>query len=90
MQYLYIHFILLFLYSQATMTSDKWKLIWGQEYLLKQTQPLQSQNTQLYNIMEDPNEIYNQDMNFPEVYQEHKFIILIYFYRLSFDFKMKF
>eukprot|EP00090_Calanus_glacialis_P001505 TRINITY_DN11078_c0_g1_i1.p1 TRINITY_DN11078_c0_g1~~TRINITY_DN11078_c0_g1_i1.p1 ORF type:complete len:485 (-),score=87.39 TRINITY_DN11078_c0_g1_i1:134-1588(-) len=52
---------------QATMTSDKWKLIWGQEYLLKQTQPLQSQNTQLYNIMEDPNEIFNQDKNFPEI-----------------------
>ena len=49
------------------MTSDKWKLIWGQEYLLKQTQPLQSQNTQLYNIMEDPNEIFNQDQYFPEV-----------------------
>ena len=49
------------------MTSDKWKLIWGQEYLLKQRQPLQSQNTQLYNIMEDPNEIFNQDKNFPEV-----------------------
>ena len=49
------------------MTWDKWKLIWGQSYLLKQSNQLESLNTQLYNIMEDPNEMTNQDKKFPEV-----------------------
>ena len=49
------------------MTWDQWKLIWGQSYLLKQSKQLESLNTQLYNIMEDPNEMTNQDEKFPEV-----------------------
>jgi len=52
---------------QATISSGKWKLLWGQEYLLKKPQVQQRLNTQLYDIMEDPNEVNNLDEKYPEV-----------------------
>jgi len=52
---------------QATITRDRWKLIWGQEYLLKKSQPYQKRKVQLYDIIEDPNEIENIAKEYPEV-----------------------
>jgi len=61
---------------QATITSDKYKLIWGQEYLLKKAQPYQKTKTQLYNIMEDPNEMINLKAEYPETVEKLKTEIL--------------
>eukprot|EP00090_Calanus_glacialis_P016104 TRINITY_DN2526_c0_g1_i7.p1 TRINITY_DN2526_c0_g1~~TRINITY_DN2526_c0_g1_i7.p1 ORF type:complete len:201 (+),score=36.36 TRINITY_DN2526_c0_g1_i7:66-605(+) len=61
---------------QATITSDKWKLIWGQEYLLKKSQPYQKMKTQLYNIIKDPNELENLDSKYPELVELLKTEIL--------------
>ena len=52
---------------QAAITSGKWKLIWGQDYLLKKPQPFQSKKKRLYDIMNDPNEIYELSKQNPEV-----------------------
>lgn len=52
---------------QATMTSDNWKLILGQEYLLKKPQPHQVDRSQLYDIWLDPSESKNLVNQYPEV-----------------------
>ena len=50
---------------QAAITKGKYKLIWGQEYLLKKPQKQQSENIQLYEIFNDPSETTNLAEEFP-------------------------
>lgn len=52
---------------QAAVTSGKWKMIWGQEYLLKKPQPFQSKKVQLYDIIDDPNEVKDVSSENPEL-----------------------
>ena len=42
-------------------------MIWGQEYLLKKPQPFQSKKVQLYDIIDDPNEVNDVSIENPEV-----------------------
>ena len=44
----------------GAIRSDRWKLIWGQDYLLKQDKHERSCDVQLFNIKKDPNETKNE------------------------------
>jgi len=61
---------------QAAITYDQWKLIWGQEYLLKKTQPHQRDRVQLYDVFEDPSERINVASEHPEVVEMLKAEVL--------------
>ena len=52
---------------KATISKDQYKLIWGQEYLLKKPQKQQSRKVQLYDVFEDPSENKNLAEEFPDV-----------------------
>lgn len=41
---------------QATISSGQWKLIWGQDYLLKKRQPQFKDRALLYDVYQDPGE----------------------------------
>ena len=52
---------------KATISKDQYKLIWGQEYLLKKPQKQQSQKVQLYDVFKDPSESQNLADEFPDL-----------------------
>ena len=52
---------------KATISKDQYKLIWGQEYLLKKPQKQQSLNVQLYDVFKDPSENQNLAEEFPDL-----------------------
>ena len=56
-----------FLILEATISKDQYKLIWGQEYLLKKPQKQQSQKVQLYDVFKDPSESQNLADEFPDL-----------------------
>ena len=61
---------------QATVSSGQWKLIWGQEYLLKKSQPHFRDRALLYDVFADPAERTNQAHNQPEVVDRLKAIVM--------------
>ena len=52
---------------KATISKDQYKLIWGQEYLLKKPQKQQSRKVQLYDVFKDPSENTNLAEEFPDL-----------------------
>ena len=52
---------------KATISKDQYKLIWGQEYLLKKPQKQQSRKVQLYDVFQDPSENNNLAEEFPDL-----------------------
>ena len=52
---------------EATISKDQYKLIWGQEYLLKKPQKQQSRMVQLYDVYKDPSENKNIAEEFPDL-----------------------
>lgn len=56
-----------FLILEATISKDQYKLIWGQEYLLKKPQKQQSRMVQLYDVYKDPSENKNIAEEFPDL-----------------------
>ena len=52
---------------KATISKDRYKLIWGQEYLLKKPQKQQSLKVQLYDVFKDPSENTNLAEEFPDL-----------------------
>lgn len=56
-----------FLILKATISKDQYKLIWGQEYLLKKPQKQQSRMVQLYDVYKDPSENKNIAEEFPDL-----------------------
>ena len=61
---------------QAAITRGQYKLIWGQEYLLKKPQKQQRQNVQLYDIINDPTETKNLAEEFADLVSSLKEEIL--------------
>merc|ERR1719402_1550735 len=62
---------------QATIQAGKWKLIWGQEYLLKRLQPEQKHSVQLYDVYADQSEKFNRANDFQQVVKELQEKILV-------------
>ena len=58
------------------MTRTGWKLVWGQDTLLKVSKPEQSRNVQLYNVFADPEEMVDMADKELEVVEDLKQIIL--------------
>ena len=56
-----------FLILEATISKNQYKLIWGQEYLLKKPQKQQSRMVQLYDVYKDPSENKNIAEEFPDL-----------------------
>ena len=61
---------------QAAITRGQYKLIWGQEYLLKKPQKQQRHNVQLYDIINDPTETKNLAEEFADLVSSLKEEIL--------------
>ena len=59
--------LLEWLILEATISKDQYKLIWGQEYLLKKPQKQQSRMVQLYDVYKDPSENKNIAEEFPDL-----------------------
>ena len=62
---------------QAAMSKDHYKIIWGQETLLKKSQRSFSHNVKLFNIFEDPSETNDVASEFPEIVETMKTDILV-------------
>ena len=58
------------------MDRDGWKLVWGQDTLLKVSKPEQVRSVQLYNVMDDPEERWDMADKEVEVVQRLKDRIL--------------
>ena len=58
------------------MTRTGWKLVWGQDSLLKVSKPEQSRNVQLYNVFDDPEEMVDMADKELEVVEDLKQRIL--------------
>ena len=61
---------------QATITKGSYKMIWGQDYLLKKSQKNRSTNVQLYDVVKDPFEASNIADNNTGIIDELKKIVL--------------
>ena len=61
---------------QATISRGSYKMIWGQDYLLKKSQKNQETNIQLYNVVKDPNESNNIADENRDIIDEMKEIVL--------------
>ena len=53
-----------------------WKLLWGQDTLLKVSKPEQSRNVQLFNVLDDPEERLDKADEMPELVERLKHRIL--------------
>ena len=62
---------------QATMSKDQYKIIWGQDILLKKSQRSFSHNVKLFNVFDDPSEINDVANEFPEIVETMKSDILV-------------
>ena len=61
---------------QATISKGSYKMIWGQDYLLKKSQKNQQTNIQLYDVIQDPNEASNIAEENKEIIEDMKDIVL--------------
>ena len=61
---------------QATISKGSFKMIWGQDYLLKKSQKNQKTNIQLYDVVKDPHEASNIAEENKEIIEEMKEIVL--------------
>ena len=62
---------------QATISKDQYKMIWGQDILLKKSQRTFSHNIKLFNVFDDPSEINDVANEFPEIVETMKTDILV-------------